>query len=251
MLQKSNLPLSGMKAMLFAAGLGTRLKPFTDKHPKALAPVNGKPLLQRNIEYLASFGIHSFLINTHHFADQIADFLTANDDFGMQIVQSHEALQPLETGGGLMHAAWFFEQEEKPFVVMNADMLTNMDIGRMYAFHEKEKPMATLAVSSRQSSRHLLFDDTMTLCGWENSQTGEKRISRPLSTSLLPYAFSGIHIIEPSLLGHVTQRGKFSIIDMYLELAPYHALKGYRHEQDLIIDVGRPASITEAEKYFS
>jgi CTP:molybdopterin cytidylyltransferase MocA len=138
---------AGMKAMIFAAGLGTRLKPFTDHHPKALAPVNGKPLLQRNIEYFAAFGIRDFIVNVHHFADQVIRFLEENGNFGYRIAISHEVDQPLETGGGLKFASWFFEKEEQPFLVMNADILTNLDLGRMLADHRVHRPLATLAIT--------------------------------------------------------------------------------------------------------
>ena len=245
-----NKPLKGSKGMIFAAGLGTRLKPFTDNHPKALAPVNGKPLLQRNIEYFKSYGIEDIIINIHHFAEQITGFLKANGDFGCRIVTSHEKEQPLETGGGLMYASWFFEKDEKPFFVMNADILTDLDLARMHAYHEHQKPLATLAVTHRKSSRNLLFDDDMQLCGWANSSTGETRMSREDARTLHACAFTCVHIIEPAFLTRVRQTGKFSVIDTYLDLARENTIKGYLHNNDRVVDVGRPESITEAEKYF-
>ena len=236
--------------MLFAAGLGTRLKPFTDSHPKALAPVNGKPLLQRNIEYLAGYGIEDIIINTHHFAEQIVDFLDAQDNFGLRITVSHEAGEPLETGGGLKYAGWFFRDSDKPFVVMNADILTNLDLPSMVKDHETHRPLATLAVTNRKSSRNFLFNDAMELCGWTNLQTGETRMSRSADGRLQPLAFSTVHVIEPALIPLITQEGKFSIVDTYLDLAREHRIRGYRHDQDIVVDVGRPESVTEAEKYF-
>ena len=146
-----------MKAMLFAAGLGTRLKPWTDHHPKALALVNGKSLLQRNIEYLQQFGINEVIVNVHHFADQIIDAITQNEGWGSRITISDETDAVLETGGGLKKAAWYFEAE-KDFVVMNVDILTDMRLDDMIRRHEAEQPLATLAVSDRTTSRYFLFD---------------------------------------------------------------------------------------------
>jgi NDP-sugar pyrophosphorylase family protein len=239
-----------MKAMLFAAGLGTRLKPFTDKHPKALAPVNGKPLLQRNIEYMKSYGVEDFIVNTHHFADQITDFLEAHDNFGVRVTVSYEAGEPLETGGGLKKAGWFFEGDTRPFLVMNADILTNLDLSAIVRYHEAHKPIATLAVTHRKSSRNFLFDDTMRLCGWTNLQTGEKRMSRTYTDDLQPLAFTCVHVVEPSIFPLIRQEGKFSIIDTYLEIARTHDIRGYLHDQDCVVDVGKPESILEAERYF-
>jgi len=239
----------GTKALLFAAGLGTRLKPFTDFHPKALALVNQKPLLQRNIQYLQSFGINDFVINVHHFADQIIDFLTANDHFGATIAVSHEVDMPLETGGGLLYASNHFTDCTHPFVIMNADILTNLDVAAMYSHHLTHQPLVTLAVTQRKSSRNLLFNNEQLLCGWENSITGEQKISR-LENSLHPAAFSCVHVVDPAMLSVITQKGVFSIIETYLELAKTHPIVGYAHNHDLVVDVGKPASIVEAEKYF-
>jgi MurNAc alpha-1-phosphate uridylyltransferase len=242
---------TGMKALIFAAGLGTRLKPFTDHHPKALAMVNGKPLLQRNIEYLAAFGIRDFIVNVHHFADQIISFLKENDNFGYRITVSHEVEQPLETGGGLKYASWFFESEEQPFLVMNADILTNLDLGRMLADHRVHKPLATLAITDREASRVFLFSREGTLCGWTNRNTGEERISRHGHGIMVPGAFTCVHLIEPEMLRIMPGEGKFSIIDTYLELAKTHVIRGYRHNGDIVLDVGRPSSIIEAERLFA
>ncbi|MGL6267919.1 MAG: nucleotidyltransferase family protein [Chitinophagaceae bacterium] len=243
-------PLKGMRAMLFAAGLGTRLKPFTDKHPKALAPVNGKPLLQRNIEYLKKYGIEDFIINVHHFADQIETFLTEHDNFGVQITLSHEESEPLETGGGLLHASWFLADQPLPFLVMNADILTDLNLGDILNYHQDHNPLATLAVTNRKSSRNFLFNDDMILCGWINNSTGETRMARSGEKNLRPGAFTCVHIINPSIFPLVKQLGKFSIIDTYLDLARDHDIRGFFHNQDCVIDVGRPESIIEAEKYF-
>jgi NDP-sugar pyrophosphorylase family protein len=237
--------------MLFAAGLGTRLKPFTDKHPKALVQVNGKPLLQRNIEYLKSYGVEDIIINTHHFADQIEAFLQQQNNFGIRITLSYEPGEPLETGGGLKKAGWFFAGDQQPFLLMNADILTNLNLEAIVRYHEVHKPLATLAVTHRKSSRNFLFDDAMRLCGWTNLQTGEKRMSRPYTDQLQPLAFTTVHVIDPAIFPLITQEGKFSIIDTYLDLARNHEIRGYLHDQDCVVDVGRPESVAEAEKYFN
>ena len=247
---KQALPLDGMKAMLFAAGLGTRLKPFTDKHPKALAIVNGKPLLQRNIEYLKKYGIRDFIINTHHFADQIENFLQEQNHFDVNITLSFEAEEPLETGGGLMKASWFFDGNTLPFLVMNADILTDLNPGDILSHHSKHKPLATLAVTNRKSSRNFLFNEDMILCGWINNITGETRMARPNEKKLQPGAFTCVHIIDPAIFHLIKQKGKFSIIDAYLDLARDNEIRGFLHNRDCVIDVGRPESIIEAEKYF-
>jgi N-acetyl-alpha-D-muramate 1-phosphate uridylyltransferase len=243
-------PLDGIRAMIFAAGLGTRLRPFTDHHPKALAVVNGKPLLQRNIEYLRQAGIRDIMVNVHHFADQIEDFIRGHEGFGCDIRISHEPDAPLETGGGLMKAAWYFEEQSRPFVVMNADILTNLDLPSFYRAHEERKPLATLAVTGRPSSRCLLFDNHMQLTGWRNNKTGEEKIAIISETEPQALAFSAFHVIDPGMLKMVRQTGRFSIIDTYLDLARDNRILGFRHDGDLLIDVGKPESIAEAERFF-
>ncbi len=236
--------------MIFAAGLGTRLKPFTDNHPKALALVNHKPLLQRNIEYLMGFGIRDIVVNVHHFADQIISFLQQQENFGCHIAISHEVEQPLETGGGLKKASWFFSGSPLPFVVMNADILTNMDLAKMYAYHLEKKGVATLAVTTRPSSRNFLLDSDHRLIGWKNNNTGEQKISRE-NDIIYTGAFTCVHIIEPSLPGMIRQEGKFSIIDTYLDLAKTEDIYGYDHTGDVVVDVGKPESILKAEEFFN
>lgn len=235
--------------MILAAGLGTRLKPFTDHHPKALAQVNGKTLLQRNIEYLASFGIQDIIINVHHFPDQIKEHLRINKNFGIRVSISDESEEVLETGGGLMKAGWFFEDSPEPFVLMNVDVLTDMNLQNMIDQHLKEKPLATLAVSQRNTSRYLLFDEQNRLCGWKNEKSGQQRISREMS-EFRPRAFSGIQVLSPQIFGLVKQRGKFSLIDVYLELAKTKIISSYDHSHTKFIDAGKPESIARAEKLF-
>lgn len=236
------------KAMIFAAGLGTRLKPWTDHHPKALAPVNGKPLLQRNIEYLKGYGIRDFVINVHHFAEQVSDFLEQQHHFGCNITISHELGEPLETGGGLKKAAIHLA-DSSPLVVMNADILTNLNLEAMMAFHRQHEPLVTLAVTNRQSSRVFLFNNQHILCGWKNVQTNAERISIS-GSAIFPRAFSGIHIMDPVIFPLLTEEGKFSLVDVYLRLTKEYRILGYDHSGDLLIDVGKPESIAVAEQYF-
>lgn len=235
-------------AMIFAAGLGTRLKPWTDNHPKALAPVNGKPLLQRNIEYLKQYGITNFVINVHHFSEQVVSFLEQQQYFGCNITVSHELGEPLETGGGLKKAALLMV-DSNPFLVMNADILTDLDIGGMLAFHQQHKPLVTLAVTNRQSSRAFLFNNQHALCGWRNKQTRQERISIP-EVQTVERAFSGIHIMDPAIFPLLTEEGKFSLVDVYLRLAKEYSILGYDHSGGILIDVGKPESIAVAEQHF-
>ncbi len=236
-----------MRAMILAAGLGTRLKPFTDKHPKAMLIINGKTLLQRNIDYLASFGIKEVIVNVHHFADQIIDLIKANNGFGSDITFSDETHEVLETGGGIQKASWFFEKNNEPFVVMNVDILTDMNLKEMIIQHTVDKPLATLAVTSRFTSRYFLFDKMDHLCGWENEKTGDRRISRETS-DYLQKAFSGIQILSPKIFSLIKLNGKFSMVDVYLELAKTHVIASYDHSNSKFIDVGKPESIGKAER---
>lgn len=238
-----------MKAMILAAGLGTRLKPFTDKHPKALAVVNGKTLLQRNIEYLKSYGIENIIINVHHFAEQIIEHINQHDNFGIQISISDETNEVLETGGGLKKASWFFD-DTHPFLLMNADILTKLNLSNLIKSHIENNPIVTLAVSDRKSSRCFLFDEKNILCGWKNKQTEETKMSREDAEQLYEKSFSGIHIIHPALFDYMYQQGKFSIVDTYLEVAKTKEIKCFDHTNELLMDVGKPESIIEAEKYF-
>jgi MurNAc alpha-1-phosphate uridylyltransferase len=234
-----------MRAMLFAAGLGTRLKPFTDFHPKALVQVNGKPLLQRNIEYLKSFGISEIVINVHHFASQIYSFLKENQNFDCSITISDESDELLETGGGLKKAKNLLGGEA--FLVMNADILTDLNLNHFFEFHNKNNTLASLAVSDRASSRKLLFNNEQKLVGWKNFTTGEEIIAERVFYKEL--AFSGIHIINPKIFEYIHQEGKFSIMKCYMELMNFHQIKGFTHQAHLI-DVGKPQAVAEAELLF-
>lgn len=235
------------KALIFAAGKGTRLKPFTDSHPKALALVNDVPLLERNIKYLQNFGVTEFVINVHHFGEQIVEFLEKNNYFGAKIDISDEKDELLETGGGLLFAQKYLENEEN-FLIMNADILTDLNIHELVKFHETHLPLATLAVSDRNSSRKLFFNSEMVLKGWMNKNSGESKMAE-FNIDFKELAFSGIHCINSSIFDKIKRRGKFSIMDEYLDLMFDNEILGFQHEAKLI-DVGRPESVIEAEKYF-
>ena len=235
------------KALIFAAGKGTRLKPFTDSHPKALALVNDVPLLERNIKYLQSFGVTEFVINVHHFGEQIVEFLEKNNHFGAKIDISNEKDELLETGGGLLFAQKYLENEEN-FLIMNADILTDLNIHELVKFHETHLPLATLAVSDRNSSRKLFFNSEMVLKGWMNKNSGETKMAE-FNSDFKELAFSGIHCINSSIFDKIKRRGKFSIMEEYLDLMFENKILGFQHEARLI-DVGRPESVIEAEKYF-
>ena len=236
-----------MKALLFAAGKGTRLRPFTDHHPKALALVNKVPLLERNIKYLQSFGINDFVINVHHFGEQIIDFLRKNDNFGAKIEISDERNELLETGGGLVFAKKFLDHGED-FLIMNADILTKMNITEFVKYHQEKKDFATLAVSDRNSSRKLLFNQDMILKGWLNVQTGEQRLAE-FNKGFKALAFSGIHCINPKIFEKIKRTGKFSIMEEYLDLMTNETIHGFLHDS-ILVDVGKPESVAEAEKHF-
>jgi MurNAc alpha-1-phosphate uridylyltransferase len=239
---------SPIKAMILSAGLGTRFKPWTDKHPKALAPVNGKSLLQRNIEYLQQYGINDVIVNVHHFADQIINTVKKNKGWGSNVVISDETDKVLETGGGLLKAKELFNPGEK-FITCNVDILTDLDISKLIAFHEKHKPLISFAVSNRKTSRYFLFDKQNRLCGWINTVTGEQRISID-SKDLIQKAYSCVVVFEYDVFRLMPFTGKFSLTDMYLELARNHTILGYEHTGDKWIDVGKPESVAVAESLF-
>ncbi|HMG83899.1 MAG TPA: sugar phosphate nucleotidyltransferase [Ferruginibacter sp.] len=238
-----------MKAMIFAAGLGTRFKPWTDKHPKALAMVNGKSLLQRNIEYLQQYGITDVVVNVHHFADQIIDAVKKNNGWGSTIVISDERKEVLETGGGLLHAKELLASKE-PFVTLNVDILTNLDINKLFAYHQRHTPLISFGVSDRNTSRYFLFDDADRLCGWRNVKTGDEKIAIN-KAGLQQKAYSCVVVFQPEIFSLIRQRGKFSLTETYLDLAAEHLILGYLHNSsDKFVDVGKPESLLVAEQLF-
>ncbi len=233
-----------MKAILFAAGLGTRLFPLTKDKPKALVEINGTPLLEIAIRHLTKAGIEEIIVNVHHFGNQIIDFLDSK--FGhLNIRISDERDKLLETGGGLRKAAPLLGNDA--FLAMNADILSNIDIPSFIRYHEEQGGLATLAVRNRDSSRNLLFDDKLNLCGWQNNKTGEKRMSRN-HPNPIALSFSGIQIIHPKIFNFMPIAEKFSIIDVYLAAAQTEKIIAYRHDEDIWLDVGKLDAIKKAEQ---
>ncbi|MDR0941903.1 MAG: nucleotidyltransferase family protein [Bacteroidales bacterium] len=237
-------PLSGVKAMIFAAGLGSRLKPMTDTMPKALVEIQGIPLLEYAIRKLRFYGIADIIINVHHFSEQIIDFVKTHD-FGVNISISDESEQLLNTGGGLLKAKEFFDTET-PFFVVNVDIISSIDLEKMYERHIAGNAKATLAVCKRKTSRYLLFNTEEQLCGWENSATYKRIFSRPEQYEHLHQrAFSGVQVLSPQIFDYITERGAFSIIDMYVRLAQTQYIQAFDHTDDFWIDVGKFETLQE------
>jgi N-acetyl-alpha-D-muramate 1-phosphate uridylyltransferase len=237
-----------MRAMIFAAGLGTRFKPWTDAHPKALAIINGKSLLQRNIEYLQKYGITDVVVNVHHFADQIIDALKKNKGWGSNVIVSDETNAVLETGGGLLKARPLLESAD-PFITLNVDILTDLNLNKLFAFHQQHKPLISFGVTSRQTSRYFLFDDNNRLCGWRNVLTNEEKIAID-KPNLIEKAYSCVVVFQPEVFSLIKQTGKFSLTETYLMLAADNLILGYDHTGDKLVDVGKPESVAVAEKIF-
>jgi NDP-sugar pyrophosphorylase family protein len=239
-----------MKAMVFAAGLGTRLRPITDSRPKALAEVAGRTLLEITLQRLRSFGIHDVIINVHHFAEMVAAYLEANANFGMRIAISREDVL-LDTGGGLKKAAPFFLEDaahsREPFVVHNVDVISSIDLLKMAQFHTENQALATLAVQSRETSRYLLFDERQRLCGRRETRAGKTEMVRPPAGQLHEFGFSGIHVVSPRLLPKITEDGVFSIITSYLRLAAEgENIIAFRADEYRWRDLGRPEHLIKA-----
>lgn len=237
-----------MKAMILAAGLGTRLRPLTDERPKALVEINGRTLLEITLSRLREFGVREVVINVHHFADMIVEYLKANHNFGMHIETSREE-SLLDTGGGLKKAAYFFTENsggsEEPFIVHNVDVLSTIALGRMVQFHNERHALATLAVQDRKTSRYLLFDDRLHLCGrqYRNDQPELVGACQPPQA----FAFSGIHVVSPHLLAKLSEDGAFSIINSYLRLASQQeTILAFRADEYYWRDLGSPESLIQA-----
>jgi len=235
-----------MKALLLAAGLGSRLRPLTDKIPKALVKVNNRTLLETNLKYLARQGITEIIINVHHFAEQIIAFLQENRNFNLELKISDEREMLLDTGGAVKKAAWFFN-DGSPLLVYNVDVLTNLDLIQMLNYHERSTAIATLAVSERRSNRYLLFDEKAQLCGWRNLKTGEEIITRKTHSACLPLAFSGIQILSPQVLELFPEKNVFSLVELYLTLAREYKITCFRHSATRWRDVGKIEDLTPAE----
>jgi NDP-sugar pyrophosphorylase family protein len=239
-----------MKAMVLAAGLGTRLRPLTNDRPKALVEVAGRTLLEITLTRLRDFGIHEVIVNVHHFGDMIQNYLRTNNNFGLQIDISREDELLLNTGGGLKKASHFFQQtvasENHPFILHNVDVISNIDFGQMLKFHTDRKGITTLAVQDRETSRYLLFDESLELCGRQAGRDGKQELVRPAKKGL-PLAFSGIHVVSPRFLAMMSEQGAFSIIDSYLRVAEAgEKILGFRADRFYWRDLGRPENVVQA-----
>jgi N-acetyl-alpha-D-muramate 1-phosphate uridylyltransferase len=234
-----------MKAMILAAGLGTRLRPITDSLPKALAPAGGVPLLRLTLDQLRRHGFNRVIINVHHFADQVIRYVESLNIPGMQLYISDESDFLLDTGGGIGRAAWFLDGDES-FLVYNVDIVTDSDLTAMFREHERCGALATLLTSTRPSGRRLLFDEQGRLCGWENTGTGTRKVAWNPERPPVSLAFSGIHVIRPELFRLIEETGAFSILDVYLRLAATHPILAYIDDRSLWIDAGTPAELERA-----
>ena len=234
--------------MILAAGLGTRLRPLTNDRPKALVEVAGRTLLEITLARLRTFGVSEVIVNVHHFADMVVDYLKSHDNFGMRIEISREDVL-LDTGGGLKKAGWFFLEDsnrEELFLVHNVDVISTIDLKRMVQSHQESQALATLTVQKRESSRQLLFDEHQQLCGRRAGRDKEPEIVRP-APHLEPLAFSGIHVISTRLLPMLSEDGIFSIIKSYLRLASKgEAIRAFRADEYYWRDLGKPADLQQA-----
>lgn len=228
--------------MILAAGLGTRLRPLTDKIPKALVTVKGKTLLEHSIRYLKRNGASSIIINIHHLGEQIIDFLAEHNNFGSEIAVSDERDQLLDTGGGLRKAAWFF-RENDPFIVYNVDVISDLDLAKVMDHHMRSCALATLVVRKRETSRYFLFNPEMELSGWENKSTGERKITRQKQGELREFAFSGIQVLSPSIFKLMTENGRFSLTELYLRLSSNQRISGFIDNESYWLDAGKLKSI--------
>lgn len=236
-----------MQAMILAAGLGTRLKPITNDIPKALVEVNGKSLLEIAIRNLIENDFLKIIINVHHFADKIKEFLN-NNKFEADIIISDESDLLLDTGGGIKHAQKYFD--DSPILIHNVDIISNLNLKEFYQYHIANYSIASLAVSSRESNRYLLFNDKNILCGWQDVKKGEKIISRD-EPILQELAFNGIHIINPEIVKLFPDESIFSIIKAYLKIAENKDIRGYIRNNIKWIDVGKLDSLRKAEELYS
>jgi mannose-1-phosphate guanylyltransferase len=242
-----------MKAMILAAGLGTRLRPLTDDRPKALVEVAGRTLLEITLARLREFGIREVIVNVHHFADMVVEYLKKNDNFGMRIEISREEIL-LDTGGGLKKAGWFFRGKpgsaEEPFLLHNVDVISTIDLARMLEFHRENRALATLAVQQRETSRYLLFDERHQLCGRRARREGPPEIVRTAS-EMQALAFSGIHVISSKILSRMDEQGAFSIIAAYLRLATQgENILAFSADGYYWRDLGKPENVAQVEQDF-
>ena len=242
-----------MKAMIFAAGLGTRLKPFTLEHPKALVPVGGIPMLERVIRKLIAVGANDIVVNVHHFSNQIIDFISHGDWGGAKITISDETGLLLDTGGGILNARKWLEDADGSIIVHNADILTDFDLRKMIDCHLEKSPLATLLVKKRETTRYIVFDHDMKMKGWTNISNGERRPADLQYDASDLYAFGGVHLISPSIFPLLEQfangQDVFSIMSFYISACNSHHILGYAPTESYHwYDVGKPSTLALAEK---
>jgi NDP-sugar pyrophosphorylase family protein len=239
-----------MKAMIFAAGLGTRLKPITNKIPKALVPLAGKPLLFHQVNTLKKAGVNSIIINVHHHAQLIIDYLSDQKNFGIQIeISEEESL--LDTGGGLKKASWFFDNDQ-PFVVHNVDVISSINIQQMINFHKQNNVLATVAVKARKTTRYLILDAQDYLIGWQSVATGEKKLAVEVKGITQNLSFLGIHVMSPKIFGFLPQDKVFSLIEAYLHMANnQQQIMGFKCDHQLWWDLGKKEDFPEAERFIT
>ncbi len=235
-----------MKAMIFAAGLGTRLRPLTNDRPKALVEFKGRPLLEHTIEKLRKAGVDHVVVNVHHFADKVIDFLNSKD-FGVKISISDERNELLDTGGGLRKAADLLGNE--PFFIHNVDILSDIDLSTMMTAHIESKAIATIAIRKTEADRYFMQNNDNQLCGWGNNNTGEQKICKQ-SDNLEKIAFTGIHIVSGDFFKYIQQEGAVSIVDAYLKAAKEETIFCYNCNDNNWMDVGTPEMLSQAEKIF-
>lgn len=260
-----------MKAMIFAAGFGTRLKPLTNTCPKALVRVGGKPMLQHTIEHLKQHGFNELIINIHYLGEQILSFLEQHNNFGIRIEISDERAGILETGGGLLKAQAFFD-DGQPFLVCNADVFTNINLTDFYQFHINKESIATLAVRKRKSSRVLLFDAAHTLQGWQNLKDETVKFPSVFLDSTahyfdannsifkeekyavirqaIPMAFSGYQMLSPEIFNYKTRTGIFSLVEWYIDICAQNSIVAYEHTNDVWVDIGSPEQLQKANELY-
>lgn len=239
------------KAMILAAGIGTRLQPLTLCKPKALAEINGITLIEYAIKNLIHFGFNEIVVNVHHFPEQIIDFLISKNNFNADILISDESTQLLDTGGGLKKVVDFFD-DKKPFLVYNVDILTDVNLLSLYNFHLESGVLATLAVRNRKTSRYFLFDQNNLLCGWKNMATNEIRIQTKSISKLRPLAFSGIQILNYDIFNLMNKYdGAFSITNLYIELCSNYKIMAYNHDNSFWMDIGTIERLNEANEILS
>ena len=238
-----------MKAMIFSAGKGTRLRPVTRNIPKALVEVGQRTMLERSVTHCKTYGFHDIIINVHHFSEKIKEYLRNHNHFNLNITVSDESHQLLDTGGGLKQALWFFTNNE-PFLVRNVDVLSNLNLRRLYEFHLSQQALVTLVVRERPSSRYLLFDRENTLCGWENTKTKEIKLVRQ-AEKYKKLAFSGIQIADRGISEYMPDDDVFSIMTTYLEAGKEKKIKAYIDRDSMWFDIGNLENLEKARTIIS